>query len=164
VTVTDVRPNPTVAKFVDNIRVLTYLSAAICIASSVVFAVLVGDGWSWPLFVWGLASGPLWIAATYGVYRFAGRQVLGATPPPSRFQALYPAWSAMGIPFGVFSASIGSPAPDLGLTVYAFFATILPLAFVPRLRRRQAAHSKASSCPFQGACGSACVHQGEGCP
>ena len=149
---------------IEQLRRITYVGVGLCIAASVVSAALLGTGWSWLLFGWGVLIGPLWVAATTGAYRFAGRQVLGAAPPASRLSAIYPAWAAMGIPFGVFSAAFGTAAPDAGLTIYAVIATVVPLARVPALRRRFAAATTRNDCPFSGACGSACAHPKEECP
>ena len=147
----------------EQLRRLTFVGVALCVVASVVSATLLGTGWSWPLFVWGVAIGPLWVGATTAAYRFAGSKVLGEAPPASRLSAIYPAWACMGIPFGVFSAAFGTAAPDAGLTIYAAIATLLPLVRVPALRRQFAAATTRQECPFKGACGDACAHPKEGC-
>ena len=108
-----------------------------------------GSGWSWPLLLWGASVGPLWVAATVVIYRLTARRVLGVVPPSSRFRVPYPVWAAAGVPFGAFSAALASPVPDLVVTAYAVLSTLLPVAFIPRLRRR----AGESSCASDGACG-----------
>lgn len=129
------RRDATIAALVRKLRVFTYAGVSLCIAASILGAVLVGTGWSWPLFGWGVLIGPLWVAGTAAIYRYAGRYVLGA-PPLTRFGALYPAWAAMGVPFGVGSAAFETAAPDVGLSIYAFLAMLLPLARMRGVRRR----------------------------
>ncbi|HVY09799.1 MAG TPA: hypothetical protein VHB18_06625 [Mycobacteriales bacterium] len=156
-------PGSAVEELMQKLRTLTYFGVGACIVASVLGAVLLGTGWSWPLFVWGVAIGPAWVAGTSAVYRYAGRYVLGTSPPPSRFHVLYPAWAAMGVPFGVFSACFETAAPDVGLSGYAVIATLVPLVRLPRLRRRFQAATTRQECPFKGACGEACSHPLEGC-
>jgi hypothetical protein len=55
--------------------------------------------------------------------------------------AVYPAYTTLGLPWGIVSASLLIVWPDLAVTIYAVLAVILPLAARPRLARRAAARS-----------------------
>lgn len=55
--------------------------------------------------------------------------------------AVYPAYAALGLPWGILSAALLIAWPDLAATLYAALALVLPLVALPRLARRAAKHS-----------------------
>jgi hypothetical protein len=105
---------------------------------------------NWPLLAWGGALGPVWVAATMGSYELMARYATGGTPPQSKYQRYYPAWSLLGLPFGLLSAALSTVWPDAVLTTYVLLSVLIPLAALPSLRRTLAAAPGA--CDNKGEC------------
>jgi hypothetical protein len=104
---------------------------------------------NWPLLAWGGALGPVWVAATMASYELMARYATGDTPPQSKYQRYYPAWSLLGLPFGLLSATLSTVWPDAVLTAYVLLSVLIPLAALPSLRRTLASASGACD---NGAC------------
>lgn len=103
--------------------------------------------WSWPLFGWGAAAGPIWIAVTTAAFRLSARYVRGdAAATSSKFAAYYPLWASIGLPVGVLSAVFSTQWPDAVFTAYAVLSLLVPLVMLPKLRRA------AKECSTGGAC------------
>jgi hypothetical protein len=62
----------------------------------------------------------------------------------NRFVAVYPAYAALGLPWGIVSAALLSVWPDAAVTVFAVLAVVLPLAALPRIARRAASRGDQS--------------------
>jgi hypothetical protein len=104
----------------------------------------------WPLLAWGGALGPVWVATTMASYALLGRYATGEAPPPSRYERHYPLWAAVGLPFGLLSAALGTVWPDAVFTAYVVVSFLVPLAALPTLRRTFARGGDA--CENDGAC------------
>lgn len=107
---------------------------------------------NWPLLAWGCALGPAWVASTMASYELMGRYATGKTPPRSKYHRFYPAWSLLGVPFGLVSAGFSTVWPDLLFTAYVVLSVVIPLVALPSLRRTIAAAPGA--CHNGGACAS----------
>jgi hypothetical protein len=83
-------------------------------------------------------------------YELMARYATGDAPPPSKYQRRYPAWSLLGLPFGLLSAGLSTVWPDAVLTAYVVLSVVVPLAALPSLRRTLAAAPRA--CEDNGAC------------
>lgn len=134
-------------------RVTTYASVGVTLGASVLIALVGHNGWSWPLFAWGALLGPTWVLATAATTAYGMRYIARHTGASDsdvaaaqersrkRFMAVYPAYAALGLPWGVVSAALLAIWPDLAATLYAVLAVVLPLAALPRIARRAAARS-----------------------
>jgi hypothetical protein len=123
---------------------LVWGSTALTLLAAGSFVLLVGDGWSWPLFVWGALLGPLSVLGAVATSVVA-TWYLRPTPAElerrdaARRDLIRPArvsGTLMGLPFGAIAASTGSAAPDVLLSVGLVVTTLLPLAILPALKRR----------------------------
>jgi hypothetical protein len=127
-------------------KLLLWLSTSAILVATVGFVLTVGDGWSWPLFVWGAALGPVGVLAAQGTVLLGKRYLRPSPEEIQRNEALRrdvirPArWSTMfmGLPLGAMAASTGSAALDVLLTVGLVLMTLLPLAMLPSLKRKAA--------------------------
>jgi len=125
----------------------------VTLVASTLIAVVAHNGWSWPLFAWGALLGPTWVLATIATTAYGMRYIARSTGTSGRdaaaaqersrkrFMAVYPAYAALGLPWGIVSAALLIVWPDLAVTVYAALAVVLPLFALPRLLRRAATRS-----------------------
>jgi hypothetical protein len=126
-------------------KTLLYASGSVTIAASVAYAFLVGTGWSWPFFIWGMAvafaSGPAML-----LVQAIGRRALTVTLDPDSPQArrlrernrsvLGPALLP-GVAIAIIGAASESPWPATFMTAYTLlFGMALPLALLPAIKRR----------------------------
>ena len=130
----------------EKIKLLLWLSTFVILLAAVGFVLTVGDGWSWPLFLWGALSGPAGVLVAQSTVVIAKRYL---RPTPGeierseavRREVVRPARMTtylMGLPFGAIAASTGSAAPDVLATVGLVVMGVLPLAMLPSLKRRAA--------------------------
>jgi small neutral amino acid transporter SnatA (MarC family) len=131
-----------------KMRRLVYLSDALLLASAGVIAALIGTGWSWWLFAWGLGLGVLGIAGNEFLVRLTVRIVRPGANDLDRMRSrrhdqrllVFPSALATGCAVGILSAGLQSAVPDVLMTVgVVVFEVGLPLAMLPWLRRRVAA-------------------------
>jgi hypothetical protein len=130
----------------EKLKLLLWLSTSVILLAAVVFVFTVGDGWSWPLFLWGASLGPVGVLASKGT-ELLGKRYLCPSPEeiqrnealrrdvirPARWYTMF-----MGVPLGAMAASTGSAALDVLLTVGLVLVTLLPLAILPSLKRKAA--------------------------
>ena len=136
-------------------KVLLYASGSVTIAASVSYALVVGTGWSWLFFIWGIAvavgSGPaMWFVQ--GIARRSLNVVLDPDSPQARRlrernrsvlgHALLP-----GVAIAIIGAASQSPWPAIFMTAYTLlFGMALPLALLPAIKRR-ATHAPGKTTP-----------------
>ncbi len=128
-------------------KMLQYASGSFTIAASAAYALLLGTGWSWPLFTWGmavaLATGPaMWLVQTIG-RRALNVQLDPDSPHARRLRernrsVLGPALLP-GVAIAIIGAASGSPWPAIFMTAYTLlFGIALPIALLPAIKRRAA--------------------------
>jgi hypothetical protein len=125
-------------------RLLLYACTAVIIVSCTVLAVVEGSGWSWPLFLWGFALGPLAIVANHVTMRLTVRY-LWLSPEETeraherqrqRRATTYPLILGTSLGVGIAAGGLQVAWVDLLFTAYSVIAVGLPLVFLPALRRR----------------------------
>lgn len=111
-----------------------------------VVAGIVGKGWSWPFFAWGIAIGVLAVTCYYFLIR-AGLALVAKNPRAQRLAArrarlrargriVYPSLAGYSLGLAVVAAGLRSVWPDIWLTVVFVVAEVLiPLTVVVILRR-----------------------------
>jgi hypothetical protein len=128
-------------------RMLMYASGACVIFACVTLVVTAGHGWSWWLFVWGVAVGPLSVAcseltekAMIGVFHVSAAEVDEKRPHlRARKLAIYPVAAMQSVACGVLAAGLRSSWPDIIWTAgVVLLQLVLPLAILPLLKRRLA--------------------------
>ncbi len=137
-----------------RIKILVWVSTFLLLFASTGFVLTVGDGWSWPLFLWGALLGPVGVLIAHSTtivaksYLRPKQEEIPSTGAPRR-DAIPPARLAtalMGLPIGAIAASSGSAAPDILMTVGLVAMTALPMAMLPAMKRKAAAaHDAAQS-------------------
>jgi hypothetical protein len=129
-------------------RRLVYLSNGLLTAAAIVFAVTVGTGWSWWLFVWGAALGVLGVVGNELLARVTLRVLRPAATDVERLRSrrhdqrliVFPSALITGCAIGIIAAGLQSAIPDALMTVaVVVFEVGLPLAMLRLLRRRVAA-------------------------
>jgi len=123
---------------------LHYGSSAVCLAACVVGAFLVGQGWSWGLFIWGAAVAFGSVVATLLIRRLALSRVADGGQAASlrsqrmreRDLTIFPpaVFSLLGV--AIFGAATLSPWPDVVITAIAVLAVLVPAALLPAIVRR----------------------------
>jgi len=134
---------------------LNLSSGLVIIGSSTFAAIVLNRGWSWPLFAWGAAVGPIWSAGAFYSTKAFTRKVLARVPAGqregiaaldeglwARNRATYAGTALLGIGVGIFAAGVHAPAVDIGFTVLWLVGGVLPvLVLTPALLRRATAIS-----------------------
>jgi hypothetical protein len=122
---------------------LDWMSTAFFIVAVVAVLALVGSGWSWPYFVWGLAAGTLAVALVWGM-TWLGYRGLGASAEEivrlqaktrSRYSSVYAGTIVVGAGVGALAARLGSPWPDVGFSAVVLLSQVPALVLFPKLRR-----------------------------
>jgi hypothetical protein len=127
-----------------------YALAFFTLASAVLGGLLVGTGWSWPLFAWGAVVAIGSAVASRAVqkvgYSSLGLAMEADSPQVHRLKernrAVYPPAVLSFLGVAIFGAAIVNPWPDIALTIYVVLTGIvLPLAMLPSIKRRAAVAS-----------------------
>jgi hypothetical protein len=128
-------------------RLFLYANAVVVLACASVVAATVGTGWSWPLFIWGAALGPLSIAVTALMGRLAIRsQALSADRVASvrermtaRNWSVNPTVVASAVSIAILGAAFDTVWADVIMTVVIVLSNIaIPLVvLVTRARPRR---------------------------
>jgi len=129
---------------VASFRPALLLSTAVVSGACVVLAVVAGSGWSWPLFIWGAALGPLVMTANWFTVHITARYL---ELPPDKVRELerrdrerrrttYPMVVGMMLGIGIAAAGLESAGIDVLFTVMAVVSAGLPLLMLPLLKRR----------------------------
>jgi hypothetical protein len=128
------------------------LSTPAILLAGVGYAVFVGTGWSWPLFGWGLAIGPLWVIGIRAALRPAVR-VTSASEAEAReatrrswrlYRPVYISMIGMGAFAGIFSASSEVPFGDIVFSVLGVLGLLIPLLMLPSLKKKTAQERRAT--------------------
>lgn len=129
---------------------LNIAAGIVIIGSATVVAVDLHRAWSWPLFAWGAAWGPVASVWAYFSTKLFGRRLMMRAPVAereavaARGRALWPRYRAtyaglvlLGVGVGIFSAGMHNAAVDVGLiAVWVLFGLLPPLITFPVLMRR----------------------------
>jgi hypothetical protein len=120
-----------------------YLSDVAIVAAGITFATVIGTGWSWPFFVWGLAIGSaMW--AFFEITAKATPRLFPLNPDDRprlaahhhRYRIiLFPTALALGLFMGTVSAALRTPAFDvIGTAALVLFGlmTSFILVMLPR--------------------------------
>lgn len=122
-----------------------YVSSLCVVFACAALAFEVGHGWSWGLFVWGLAVGA---AAILGyeallklipkVFHISGAEVANARRQlKARKQAIYPLFGAYGVAVGILAAGLGKIWPDLVWTAMVVVSEVgVPVVAYLFVKRR----------------------------
>jgi len=107
--------------------------------------------WSWPLFVWGMLIGPLWMACAWVLADLLAAAAIRPARIPAeqretfrhnrwrRWWVGYTSLCLVAIGVGVTSAGLDVAWPDLLLTLaFVVIGLVLPLAAYPAAKRRLA--------------------------
>jgi hypothetical protein len=121
-----------------------FLSTAVILGSCTLAAVVAGTGWSWPLFVWGVALGPVAIVLTRFSEGIAARYVGVPADKADEVDRLFrdrrrttePNLVGMAIALGVAAGGLESVAIDVMFTGMVVVALGLPLLILPLVKRR----------------------------
>lgn len=120
------------------------------IGASTLVAVTVHHRWSWPLFVWGVAWGPVVSAYAYFSTRAFGHVLARRGSDADRdqlrvkldelwprYRALYAGLVLFGLGIGILAGGLHSAAVDLVATIgWVVVGVLPPLVLVPILLRR----------------------------
>lgn len=132
------------------VRLNAWLSTPMILLSAVAYAAYIGTGWSWPLFLWGCALGPVEV---FALRRVAGLAMSVAKLTPEqkdetrrasweRYRPLYVSMTGMSVAAGIISASSQDAFAVAGFTVLGLLGVVLPLLVLPRVARETAATSR----------------------
>jgi hypothetical protein len=126
-------------------------SGLILVGCGIVVAVTLHRAWSWPLFVWGAALGPVASAWAYFSLRAFSRNLIKRRPAQReslmarertiwpKYRATYAGMVLLGIGLGIISAASRNPLGDAAFTAMWVLAGVLPpLIAWPMLMRRAA--------------------------
>lgn len=129
---------------VAKIMRLSWLSTGLVVVAVIAFAALVGSGWSWPYFIWGVVAGAFAV-----VYMRAMMQVAYRVIPASqeeiarakmRSRTRWRGFDSMTVVFGgsvgALAASMQSAWPDVVFTAFVVLSQVPALIMLPRLRPR----------------------------
>jgi hypothetical protein len=116
-------------------RLALYASDLCVIGACAVFAVTVGTGWSWALFVWAVAIGAL---GTFGAELFRKVAVSRSRLTPEQLTAIQarvtarrlavvPAGLAMSVAIGLIAGSLEAPWIDVAYAVAMLLLLALPV-------------------------------------
>jgi hypothetical protein len=107
--------------------------------------------WSWPLFVWGILIGPLWLVCAWTLTDLLAAAAVkpSGVPAPQRasirrdrwrrWRVGYAAFCLCAIGIATISAGLHTIWPDLLFTTaFLTLGLLLPLATYPRVKRRLA--------------------------
>ena len=107
--------------------------------------------WSWPLFLWGMLIGPLWMACAWVLADLLAAAAIRPARIPDEQRATfrrdrwrrwwvgYASLCLVAIGVGITSAGLGVAWPDIFLTLaFVVFGLVLPLAAYPAVKRRLA--------------------------
>jgi hypothetical protein len=117
-------------------RLFLYGNAVFILVFASVLAAIVGTGWSWPLFIWGAALGPLSIATTWLFLQVAMRsQLLAADRVATARQRMRArSWSVnptvvlFAVSIAILGAAFDSIWPDVLMTAVIVLSNIaMPL-------------------------------------
>jgi hypothetical protein len=138
-----------------RLRAMQYLSDGAILFASVVLALVAGKGWAWGPAV----LGPVVVASAAACNDIAFRVAVSALRPTEeqlrrsrarrrrRNVIIVPAYITFAIASGVIAGSLKTYWPDLGLGgIVLVTAVVIPLAILPRLKRRAEA-MRASGSP-----------------
>jgi hypothetical protein len=153
--------------FTGRLRVMQYVSDACIVFACAVFAVVVGKHWDWSPFLLaaglvavGAGANALLVHAASKRFRLNEEQRRrAAARRRTRNTVVVPSYITFGVGFGLIAGSIPSYWADLAMGVFMLGVTVLlPLAMLPAIRRRVAAHqssgpSEAAEVPILGGCG-----------
>jgi hypothetical protein len=117
--------------------------------AGVSFAVNVGTGWAWPLFVWGLAIGLLLPIISETVHRVAASYLRLTPEEVARSRALVsarrlviiPTGVALGLTIGLVAASWMVAWVDRVATVIVVLSLLPVFILFPALKRKREGHS-----------------------
>jgi MFS family permease len=125
-------------------RGLIYAIAATVLIACTINAIRFGH-WHWWLFVWGVLIGVL-SATIYGltlrlvptILHASVERMARAQPRLAQMKrVLYPLMLSIGVALGVLASGMARAWPDVLLTlVVIVFQLMVPMAMLPRLRRR----------------------------
>jgi MFS family permease len=125
-----------------------YASGLIVLASLCFVSAVVGTGWSWPVFVFGVLAAVLLVVANHLMLVFASNRMTKRFKPTEDRQALmqrevrrrrriYPVLFTMTLGIAILSAALETYWPvALALLAWLLAAVILPLALLPLIIRR----------------------------
>lgn len=126
-------------------RWLVYASDVCLVGGCASFAINLGRGWSWPLFVWGVIVGLLIPAMSELVRRIASsymrltpQQLTEAQPRVRAHRLLViPGGVATGLGVGLLAGSLMSAWPDVVASVALLLVGLLPaLVWLPVIKRK----------------------------
>jgi len=129
---------------VARIRRLDWIGTALVALAAIAFAALVGTGWSWPYFLWGVGAGLFAVAYMRGSMRLAYR-LIPASPEEiarakerarRRWRGFDASVIVFGAAVGVLAASSQSAWVDLLFTGFVVLSQIPAFLALPELRRR----------------------------
>jgi len=123
---------------------MQYIAGVVILASCTLAAVVVGNGWSWPLFLWGavvgFVAGPLQrVVTVYAAHRAGVPEAVMAEREAAfrdRNRHGGHLTAMIGVSSGIFSAGTGIWALNLFLTVLLALSVLMLLLLGPRLARR----------------------------
>jgi len=138
-------PDPANPLFTGRMRTLQYMSGLAVLGSCLVFALLIGGGWSWPPFLLAPGIAILGLAAAGLITHFAIASLepseeqlrVVAADRRARNKVLLPVNLCMGLGVGVIAGSIPSYWPDVMFGVMMLAAGVaVPAALLPGALRK----------------------------
>lgn len=132
------------ARIERSIKLSAWTSTPMILLAAVGYAEFIGTGWSWPLFLWGAALGPVQVFAIRRVLD-VGMRVVAFSPEQirdgrrrswKRYLPTYISLTGIGIAVGIISASAEDAFADVGFTIMGVLGVLLPLLMLPALARK----------------------------
>ena len=134
--------------FTGRYRAMQYFGFACILFACTVFAVVIGKHWAWGPFI----LAPALVAIGAGANALIVRRAIAWLQPSDaqlqrpvshrrqRNTVIVPGYVTFGIGFGLIAGSIPSYWADLAIGLLILVMTVVPLAMLPSLKRRAAAH------------------------
>jgi hypothetical protein len=125
-------------------RWLVYASLVPILGSCAELAVIFGTGWSWGLFLWGVAAGLFIVVCSEAIRKISMLTPEQRANAASRVRAqrllVVPNSVGFGLACGVLAGGLQTPWPDILVSAAVVcLVFLLPLASLPLLRRRVSA-------------------------